>query len=257
MHTYRQRERGRETDRMPPRPSLRSLLQHTLPHPRLYTTTPPPAPPAPPKQPNLRHNRLILALTGATGSIYGIQTLQTLHHLGITTHLILSKWALSTLTYETPYTLPQLTSLATHTHNPRDLSAPPSSGSFQHDGMIIAPCSMKTLAAIRMGYGEDLISRAADVCIKEGRKLVLMVRETPLSPIHLENMLLLARLGVVVFPPVPGFYFRRGGPRGLEEVVGHSVGRMLDCLGVEVEGDGDGGVGELMRGEGRWEGFRR
>ncbi|RAK95608.1 Phenylacrylic acid decarboxylase, partial [Aspergillus ibericus CBS 121593] len=156
--------------------------------PTLSPSTPPSTtPPSPPlhnhpptntpHQPNLRHNRLILALTGATGSIYGIRTLQTLHNLNITTHLILSKWALSTLTYETPYTPTDLTTLATHTHSPRDLSAPPpppppppSSGSFPHDGMIIAPCMMKTLAAIRMGYGEDLIARAGDVCIKEGRK---------------------------------------------------------------------------------------
>ncbi|OJZ85392.1 hypothetical protein ASPFODRAFT_62041 [Aspergillus luchuensis CBS 106.47] len=231
---------------------------------RTYTSQPPPHPPSkhpnPPSQSHLRHNRLILALTGATGSIYGIRTLQTLHDLNIETHLILSKWALPTLRYECPqYTLPYLTSLATHTHSPRDLAAPISSGSYPVDGMIIAPCSMKTLAAIRMGYGEDLISRSADVCIKEGRKLVLMVRETPLSVIHLENMLALARLGVVIFPPVPGFYTR---PGGIEEVVGHSVGRMLDVMGVDVdvngqvvngEGDGDG----IMPREGRWVGWRK
>lgn len=122
---------------------------------------------------------------------------------------------------------------------------------------------MKTLAAIRMGYGEDLISRSADVCIKEGRKLVLMVRETPLSVIHLENMLALAKLGVVIFPPVPGFYTR---PEGMEDVVGHSVGRMLDVLGVDVDVDvgdggqgvdGDGDVNGIMPREGRWMGWRK
>ncbi|GKZ35958.1 hypothetical protein AbraIFM66950_006795 [Aspergillus brasiliensis] len=238
-----------------PRLSLLRLHDH---HPlRTYTTQPPqPSPNPSPSQHNLRHNRLILALTGATGSIYGIRTLETLHTLGIQTHLILSKWAISTLQYETPqYTIPHLSTLATHTHSPRDLSAPISSGSYPVDGMIIAPCSMKTLAAIRMGYGEDLISRAADVCIKEGRKLVLMVRETPLSVIHLENMVALARLGVVIFPPVPAFYIR---PKGVEDVVGHSVGRMLDCCGVRVDHTGnEDGVGGVMMGEGRWVGWRR
>ncbi|GLA84888.1 hypothetical protein AtubIFM56815_009109 [Aspergillus tubingensis] len=234
---------------------------------RTYTSQPPAQPPStpnPPSQPHLRYNRLILALTGATGSIYGIRTLQTLHNLGIETHLILSKWALPTLRYECPqYTLPYLTSIATQTHSPRDLAAPISSGSYPVDGIIIAPCSMKTLAAIRMGYGEDLISRSADVCIKEGRKLVLMVRETPLSVIHLENMTALAKLGVVIFPPVPGFYTR---PEGIEDVVGHSVGRMLDVLGVDVDVDvGDGGQGVdgegdmngIMPREGRWTGWRK
>ncbi|GLB03416.1 hypothetical protein AtubIFM57258_007994 [Aspergillus tubingensis] len=234
---------------------------------RTYTTQPPPQPPSTPNpqsQPHLRHNRLILALTGATGSIYGIRTLQTLHDLNIETHLVLSKWALPTLRYECPqYTLPYLNSLATQTHSPRDLAAPISSGSYPVDGMIIAPCSMKTLAAIRMGYGEDLISRSADVCIKEGRKLVLMVRETPLSVIHLENMLALAKLGVVIFPPVPGFYTR---PEGIEDVVGHSVGRMLDVLGVDVDVgvddggqgvDGEGDANGIMPREGRWVGWRK
>ncbi|GKZ90038.1 hypothetical protein CBS76997_2526 [Aspergillus niger] len=251
---------------LPPLPLRLHHHHHTL---RTYTTQPPkpPSHPSTPPQPNLRHNRLILALTGATGSIYGIRTLTTLHQLNIQTHLILSKWALPTLRYEAPqYTLPYLNSLATHTYSPRDLAAPISSGSYPVDGMIIAPCSMKTLAAIRMGYGEDLISRAADVCIKEGRKLVLMVRETPLSVIHLENMAALARLGVVIFPPVPGFYTR---PKGIDEVVGHSVARMLDVMGVNVgdigvdgrEGDGDkeggSGGGGVMPAEGRWVGWRK
>ncbi|GKZ24335.1 hypothetical protein AbraIFM66951_011116 [Aspergillus brasiliensis] len=238
-----------------PRLSLSLLPRGLHHHPlRTYTTQPPSN--TSPSQHNLRHNRLILALTGATGSIYGIRTLETLHSLGIETHLILSKWAIPTLQYEVPqYTIPHLTNLATHTHSPRDLSAPISSGSYPVDGMIIAPCSMKTLAAIRMGYGEDLISRAADVCIKEGRKLVLMVRETPLSVIHLENMSALARLGVVIFPPVPAFYIR---PGGVEDVVGHSVGRMLDCCGVRVDHTGnEDGVGGVMMGEGRWVGWRK
>ncbi|OJJ69892.1 hypothetical protein ASPBRDRAFT_129492 [Aspergillus brasiliensis CBS 101740] len=241
-----------------PRLSLPPLPLRLHYHPlRTYTTQPPqPSPNPSPSQHNLRHNRLILALTGATGSIYGIRTLETLHSLGIQTHLILSKWAIPTLQYETPqYTIPHLTNLATHAHSPRDLSAPISSGSYPCDGMIIAPCSMKTLAAIRMGYGEDLISRAADVCIKEGRKLVLMVRETPLSVIHLENMVALARLGVVIFPPVPAFYTR---PKGVEDVVGHSVARMLDCCGVRVDSSyTDSDVGGVMMGEGRWVGWRK
>jgi flavin prenyltransferase len=126
-----------------------------------------------------------------------------------------------------------------------NMAAPMSSGSWPNDGMIIAPCSVKTLAAIRLGYAGDLITRAADVCIKERRPLVLMVRETPLSPIHLDNMLYLSKLGVVIFPAVPAFYTR---PSGLHDIIHHSVARMLDIFGVDSN--------RLMPREGRWEGFR-
>ncbi|KAM0368732.1 hypothetical protein ACHAPK_006391 [Fusarium culmorum] len=122
------------------------------------------------------------------------------------------------------------------------MSAPIASGSFQHDGMVVVPCSMKTLAAIRIGFGDELIARAADVSLKENRKLVLAIRETPLNDIHLDNMLFLRRAGAVIFPPVPAFYTR---PKSLEEVVDQSVGRMLDMLGFNMEGFE------------RWDGFRK
>ncbi|RMZ84304.1 hypothetical protein DV738_g505, partial [Chaetothyriales sp. CBS 135597] len=134
--------------------------------------------------------------------------------------------------YETPMTESEIRQLAYISYAAKDMSAPIASGSFQHDGMIIAPCSMKTLSAVRMGFCDDLISRAADVSIKEGRKLVLVVRETPLSEIHLENMLGAHRAGAIIFPPVPAFYTR---PANLEEMVQQSVGRMLDALGIHTE----------------------
>lgn len=196
---------------------------------------------------HLRHNRLVIGMTGATGAIYGITILRFLAQIGVETHLILSKWAQQTIKYETEHTIPGVASLATgKTWSIKDLSAPMSSGSWKSDGMLIAPCSAKTLAAIRIGYAEDLIARSADVCIKERRPLVLVVRETPLSPIHLENMLALAKIGVIIFPAVPAFYTR---PKSLEDVVNHSVARMMDCFGIDAEA--------LMPDEGRWEGFKK
>ncbi|KAI9833015.1 MAG: hypothetical protein M1819_003847 [Sarea resinae] len=196
--------------------------------------------------------RIIVAVTGATGTIYALRLLQLLHALDIETHLIISKWALSTLKHELPAgqnTLATFTALATATHSWRDVSAAPASGSFLHQGMIIVPCSMKTLAAIRTGYTADLIARAADVTLKEGRRLVLVVRETPLSEIHLENMLAVRRAGAVVAPNVPAFYHR---PADLEGVIAQGVGRMADWLGVHTEGgferwggfNGGGGGGQ-------------
>ena len=154
----------------------------------------------------------------------------------------MSKWAVATMKYETPMTEQEVRSLATVNHTMKDMSAPPSSGSFLHDGMIIVPCSMKTLAAVRMGFCDDLISRSADVCLKERRKLVLAVRETPLSQIHLDNMLSLSKAGAVIFPPVPAFYTR---PQSVEDLVDQSVGRMLDALDINTDGFE------------RWEGFRK
>jgi phenylacrylic acid decarboxylase len=183
-----------------------------------------------------------VAITGATGTIYAVRLLQILRHLNIETHLVISKWAMATLKYETDTPESEIRGLASVNYTAKDLSAPIASGSFQHDGMIIAPCSMKTLAAIRIGFCDDLISRAADVSLKEERKLVMVVRETPLSEVHLDNMLFLKRAGATIFPPVPAFYTR---PKGLDEVVEQSVGRMLDALGIHTEGFE------------RWEGFRR
>ena len=177
--------------------------------------------------------RLIVGITGATGAIYGVRVLERLREAGVETHLVLTKWGVRTLLHETPYTKAQVESLATVVHNPSDMGASISSGSFRTDGMIVAPCSAKSLGAIAGGFGDNLVHRAADVVLKERRRLVLVVREAPLSDIHLENMLKLSRMGAVVMPPVPAFYSR---PTSVDDIVNHSVARMLDLFGVDVPG---------------------
>jgi 4-hydroxy-3-polyprenylbenzoate decarboxylase len=177
--------------------------------------------------------RLIVGMTGATGAVLGIRCLQALRSLQVETHLVLSQWARATIEMETGYSVRDVQALADHVYGVRDQAARISSGSFRTDGMLIVPCSMKTLAAIRAGYGESLIARAADVTLKERKRLVLVPRETPLSEIHLENMLALARMGVVMAPPVPAFYHR---PATVEEIVDHTVARVLDQLGLELPG---------------------
>lgn len=189
-----------------------------------------------------RRRRIIIALTGATGSILGIKTLITLRQLNVETHLIISKWAEATIKYETDYTVANVRALADHVYNVHDMAAPISSGSFRVDGMAIVPCSVKTLAAISSGFCDDLISRAADVMLKERRRLVLAVRETPLSAVHLQNMTAVTQAGAVIFPPVPAFYIR---PSSIEDLVDHSVGRMLDLFDLDTAG--------LER----WEGWKR
>jgi flavin prenyltransferase len=189
--------------------------------------------------------RLIVAITGATGIIYGVRLLERLREAQVETHLVISRWGARTLLHETAYSKEQVEALATVVYPPADMGAAISSGSFKTDGMIIAPCSAKTLAAIAHGYGDNLIHRAADVILKERRTLLLGVREAPLSDIHLENMLKLSRMGVVVMPPVPAFY---NNPRTLDEMVDHTVSRMLDQFGIEVPGmprwSGEMGVGD-------------
>lgn len=174
--------------------------------------------------------RIVLGMSGASGAAYGVAILENLKRMGIETHLIVSKWARKTISIETDFSYGHIASMAYRHYDPDDMTAGPASGSFRHRGMMIAPCSMKTLAAIACGYSDNLISRAADVTIKERRPLVLLVRETPLSPIHLENMLKLARLGVVIMPPVPPMYSR---PATLEDIVRQTAGRALDCLGID------------------------
>lgn len=174
--------------------------------------------------------KIVVAITGATGAIYGVRLLELLQKTGIETHVIISKWAAETLRIETAYSLQDVQELATKTYANDELSAAIASGSFKTNGMVIAPCSMKTLAALSHGFSENLIQRAADVTLKEGRKLILVPRETPLNAIHLENMLKLSRLGVVMMPPMPAFYTR---PETLADVIDHHVGRILDQLGIE------------------------
>jgi 4-hydroxy-3-polyprenylbenzoate decarboxylase len=180
-----------------------------------------------------RPKRIVIGITGATGTVYAVRMLEVLRELGVETHLIISKWALTTLKYETDQTEANIHKLATRVYTARDMTAPIASGSFIHDGMIIVPCSMKTLAAVRIGYCDDLISRAADVTLKERRTLLLVPRETPLSDIHLENMLSLRRMGAVIFPPMPAFYTR---PKSLDDIINQSVGRILDSFGIHTEG---------------------
>lgn len=191
--------------------------------------------------------RLIIGITGATGTIYGVRLLERLRELGVETHLVISRWGVRTLLHETPYTREQVEALATVAYAPGDMGASISSGSFLTDGMIIAPCSAKSLAAVAHGFGENLIHRAADVVLKEQRKLVLAVREAPLSSIHLENMLTLARMGALVMPPLPAFY---NHPRTVDDIVDYSVARMLDQFGLEVRGAerwvGEMGVGSRL-----------
>jgi 4-hydroxy-3-polyprenylbenzoate decarboxylase len=177
--------------------------------------------------------RLIVGLTGATGTIYGVRLLERLRELDVETHLVISRWGARTLAHETPYSREHIESLATAVYPPGDMGAAISSGSFKTDGMIVAPCSAKTLGAIAHGFGDNLIHRAADVILKERRRLVLAVREAPLSEIHLENMLKLSRMGTVILPPVPAFY---NHPRTIDDVVDHTVARMLDAFGLDVAG---------------------
>jgi 4-hydroxy-3-polyprenylbenzoate decarboxylase len=177
--------------------------------------------------------KLVIAITGASGAIYGIRILEELKKQSIETHLVISRWGLETIRLETAYTDERVRGLASCCYAEDELTAAIASGSFPTEGMIIAPCSMKTLAAIAHGYCDNLISRAADVTIKERRKLLLVTRETPLSPIHLVNMLVLARLGVTIFPPVPAFYVNAAT---VEEIVVQSVGRILDSFGIQVCG---------------------
>jgi flavin prenyltransferase len=174
--------------------------------------------------------RLVIAITGATGSIYGIRLLQVLRDTpGIETHLMLSEAGVLNLHQELDMNRKDAEALADVVHNVRDIGASIASGSFQSDGMIVAPCSMRTLAAVAHGFSDNLISRAADVVLKERRRLVLMVRETPFNLAHLRNMTAVTEMGGIIFPPLPGFYQR---PQSIIEMVDHTVGRVLDLYAV-------------------------
>ncbi len=178
-----------------------------------------------------RRKRLIIAITGATGVIYGIRLLQVLRDIpGVETHLLISEAGVLNLHQELDMKRKDVEALADVVHNVRDVGAAIASGSFQSDGMIIAPCSMKTLAAVAHGFSDNLIARAADVVLKERRRLVLMVRETPFNLAHLRNMTAVTEMGGVIFPPLPGFYHR---PASIAEMVDHTVGRVLDLFDIQ------------------------
>jgi 4-hydroxy-3-polyprenylbenzoate decarboxylase len=173
--------------------------------------------------------RLVVGISGASGVIYGLRTLEILHSLKIETHVVLSQWGEKNIEIETDKTIEYVRSLATALYGNDSLAAPISSGSFLHSGMIIVPCSMKTLASIANGYDETLISRAAGVTLKESRLLVVVPRETPLSRIHLQNMLKLAEAGAVILPAMPGFYHK---PTSLQDMVDHLVGKIIDQFNI-------------------------
>jgi 4-hydroxy-3-polyprenylbenzoate decarboxylase len=181
--------------------------------------------------PDLPARRLVVAITGATGAVYGVRLLQQLSATpGIETHLVVSDAAVLTLHQETGLQRRDVEALAHVVHKNRDIGASIASGSFPSDGMIIAPCSMKTLASVALGISDNLIARAADVMLKERRRLVLMVRETPFNLAHLRNMTSVTEMGGIVFPPLPSFYHK---PASIEEMVDHTVGRVIDLFGIE------------------------
>jgi 4-hydroxy-3-polyprenylbenzoate decarboxylase len=174
--------------------------------------------------------KTIIAITGATGAIFGIRILEILKKVPeVETHLIVSEWGKKTIELETDYSVAQVEALADFTYEPANLGARISSGSFKIDAMVIAPCSMKTLASIRIGLADNLVSRAADVILKERRKLILLTRETPLNTIHLENMLDLSRMGTVIMSPVPAFY---NHPQTIGDLVDNAAYRVVDQLGI-------------------------
>lgn len=176
--------------------------------------------------------KVIVGITGATGAVLGVRLLQALGRCdGVETHLLVSKWGQQTLEHETPHALQDVRAMASVSHATGDLGATIASGSFLTDAMVVAPCSMRTLAAIAHGLSDNLIQRAADVIIKERRRLILLPREMPLSAIHLDNMLTLARLGVTIMPPVPAFY---NHPATVDDIVDHIVARVLDQLGLDA-----------------------
>jgi flavin prenyltransferase len=174
--------------------------------------------------------RLIVGMTGASGAALGVRLLEALRELpDVETHLVMSRWARTTIELETPYAAGEVAKLADVTYRPGDQAAAISSGSFQTDGMVVVPCSMKTVAGIRTGYADNLIGRAADVVLKERRRLLLIPRETPLSEIHLDNLLALARMGVTILPLMPAFY---NNPASIDDILDHLVARVFDQFGL-------------------------
>ncbi|MDD2439159.1 MAG: UbiX family flavin prenyltransferase [Methanosarcinaceae archaeon] len=175
---------------------------------------------------------IIVGISGASGVRYGIRILEVLAKKGVRTHLVLTEAAKQIIELETNYSSEAVKKLATWVHAPYDFTAPIASGSYKTKGMVIAPCSMKTLGQIANGIGETLLVRAADVCLKEERKLVLMPRETPLNLIHLENLVKAKKAGASILPACPGFYSK---PETLEDIINSMAGRALDLLGIENE----------------------
>jgi 4-hydroxy-3-polyprenylbenzoate decarboxylase len=177
--------------------------------------------------------RLIVGITGATGIAYGLHVLTLARLAGLETHLVVTPAGQQTRAYETVLTVRELSACADITYRPADIGAAIASGSFRTAGMVVAPCSARTLSAIAYGHGDNLLTRAADVTLKERRRLVLLVRETPLNLAHLRAMVAVTEMGGIVMPPVPAFYLN---PAGIDELVHHTAGRALDLLGIDVPG---------------------
>ncbi|MCB0918285.1 MAG: UbiX family flavin prenyltransferase [Actinobacteria bacterium] len=178
-----------------------------------------------------RRPRMVVGITGATGTVYGVRLLEALSDLDIESHLVVSKAGSLTREYETEYSQHDITKRADVTYRHGDVAAPIASGSFRTMGMIVAPCSIRTMSDIAHGITGDLISRAADVCLKERRPLVLLVRETPLHAGHLKSMLAISEMGGIIAPPVPAFYTK---PETVEDIVDHTIGRALDLFGLDM-----------------------
>ncbi len=176
--------------------------------------------------------RLIVGMSGASGAIYGIRILQALQGSGIETHLVMSESARVTLASESDMTCPEVEALATQVHHVRNIGATVSSGSFKTMGMVVAPCSIRSLSEIAWGGTGSLLTRAADVVLKERRRLVLMLRETPLHAGHIQSMLQATQSGAIIMPPVPAFYAK---PKTIDDIVNHSVGRVLDLFDIETD----------------------
>ena len=189
---------------------------------------------SPERQPRERRDsrpRMVVAMTGASGTLYGVRLLEALRDLDVESHLVVSKAGSMTRAYETDYSASDLRDLADHSYAHTDIAAPISSGSFRTMGMVVAPCSVRTMSDIAHGTTSCLTSRAADVMLKERRRLVLMVRETPLHTGHLRSMLTLSEMGAIIAPPVPAFYTR---PETLDDMVRHTVGRVLDLFDLDT-----------------------
>jgi len=174
--------------------------------------------------------KIIIGITGASGAVYGVRLLEELKKTGAETHLVISRWGQYTIEQETGRGVEAIKSLASFVYAPDDMTASVSSGSFPIDSMVIAPCSMKTLAGVANGFSDDLITRAADVCLKERRPMILAVRETPLSRIHIDNMLKATDAGAIIMPLMPAFYTQ---PKTIDEIVDQSVYRIMEKLGAD------------------------
>lgn len=174
--------------------------------------------------------RLVVGISGASGALYGARFLEVLKEKKVETHLIITPVSKKILIEETEYTVEAVEALASHVYENEDLGASVSSGSFKTDGMVVIPCSIKTLSGIAHSYNDNLLTRAADVTLKERRKLVLMIRETPLHQGHIELMLQASRMGAILFPPMPAFYFR---PKTIDDLINHTVGKILDLFDID------------------------